>query len=168
MTVLAERRPVHLVCDQLHQPEHLVVPHLDAAVEVAGATGNAPVVDGESPGQMSGIHVFDGYVAGMASLPEEELGLVVLPQAAALFLHVAEEAEAVNGLCRQTETIALVAILRVDLLGVAVGAFRDACLVRIEGVVGIGRRCRKQKNTDAERQQKPGCLSAGWVTAKIL
>jgi len=112
-------------------------------------------MEGQGFWQVCGIHLPGCHVAPVASLAEEELGLVILPQAAALFLYVTAKAEVVNRLCGQAEAVALVTVLRVDVLGVAISAVCAAGPVGVEGVGGICRKRRGQSSADKETDQEP-------------
>jgi hypothetical protein len=126
-------------------------------------------MEGQAFWQVCGVHLPGCHVAPVASLAEEELGLVILPQAAALFLHVTAKAEVVNRLCDQAETVSLVTVLRVDVLGVAISAVCDAGPVGVEGVGGICRKGRGQSSADKETDKSPRDLfpMSGRLAAKM-
>jgi len=122
-------------------------------VEVAGAACYAPFVNRQGLRKMSGIHIADIDIAWMALFSKKELGLVLLAQAAAFFLNVTAKAEVVNRFRDKTEAVSLVAILRIDIYGVAIGALRDAGAVGIDGFFGACPGGTAQKSAHKEDPQ---------------
>jgi len=110
-------------------------------------------VDGKGLGKVSGRHIPDVNVARMGSCAEEELGLVFLPEAAAFRLYVTVKAETVHRFRGQTEAVALMAILGVDIFGVAIGAVRNPGLMGVDDFFGACPEPRGQKNADEKSSQ---------------
>jgi hypothetical protein len=110
-------------------------------------------MNGQGFGKMSRVHIPEIDIAWVVSYSEKELGLVILAQSATFFLNVTAKAEVIHRFRDQTEAVSLVAILRIDIYGVAIGAFRDAGIVGIDDFFSVCPRRTEEKSAYEEPPQ---------------